>query len=68
MWSRAGPRGHSTAKITSQHGLIYGELLPEGAEDDGQDRGVIFMPVPTSEVCKTLKVSAPPDPLRTARP
>ena len=26
-----------------RRGITYGEPLPEGAEDDGQDRGVIFM-------------------------
>jgi Dyp-type peroxidase family len=35
-------------KLVNRHrimrrGITYGERLPEGAEDDGQDRGVIFM-------------------------
>ena len=35
-------------KLVNRHrimrrGITYGELLPEGAEDDGKDRGVIFM-------------------------
>ena len=37
-------------KLVNRHrlirrGITYGELLPEGAEDDGADRGVIFMTV-----------------------
>ena len=47
---RINPR-HSLpfdGKLVNRHRLIrrgipYGEPLPEGAEDDGQDRGVIFM-------------------------
>ena len=35
-------------KLVDRHrimrrGIIFGEPLPEGAEDDGRDRGVIFM-------------------------
>jgi Dyp-type peroxidase family len=35
-------------KLVNRHrimrrGITYGERLPEGAEDDGQDRGVVFM-------------------------
>jgi Dyp-type peroxidase family len=35
-------------KLVNRHrimrrGITYGETLPEGAEDDGKDRGVIFM-------------------------
>jgi Dyp-type peroxidase family len=40
-------------KLVNRHrlirrGITYGEPLPEGAEDDGQDRGVIFMTVQAS--------------------
>ena len=40
-------------KLVNRHrlirrGITYGELLPEGAEDDGADRGVIFMTVQAS--------------------
>jgi Dyp-type peroxidase family len=40
-------------KLVNRHrlirrGITYGEMLPEGAEDDGQDRGVIFMTVQAS--------------------
>lgn len=44
---RANPRD-AGGKVISRHrlirrGLPYGSMLPEGREDDGQDRGVIFM-------------------------
>jgi len=47
---RMNPR-HSLpfdGKLVNRHrmirrGITYGERLPEGAEDDGQERGVIFM-------------------------
>jgi Dyp-type peroxidase family len=40
-------------KLVNRHrlirrGITYGEMLPEGAEDDGADRGVIFMTVQAS--------------------
>ena len=40
-------------KLVNRHrvirrGITYGDLLPEGAEDDGADRGVIFMTVQAS--------------------
>jgi Dyp-type peroxidase family len=40
-------------KLVNRHrlirrGITYGEMLPEGAEDDGRDRGVIFMTVQAS--------------------
>ena len=40
-------------KLVNRHrlirrGITYGELLPEGADDDGRDRGVIFMTVQAS--------------------
>jgi Dyp-type peroxidase family len=40
-------------KLVNRHrlirrGITYGKMLPEGAEDDGADRGVIFMTVQAS--------------------
>jgi Dyp-type peroxidase family len=40
-------------KLVNRHrlirrGITYGDPLPEGAEDDGQDRGVIFMTLQAS--------------------
>jgi Dyp-type peroxidase family len=40
-------------KLVNRHrlirrGITYGDPLPDGAEDDGQDRGVIFMAVQAS--------------------
>jgi Dyp-type peroxidase family len=40
-------------KLVNRHrimrrGITYGDVLPEGAEDDGKDRGVIFMALQAS--------------------
>jgi Dyp-type peroxidase family len=50
---RANPREDGLGKIANRHriirrGVTYGPELPPGAEEDGQDRGVIFIALNSS--------------------
>ena len=47
---RANPRDDGLGKISNRHriirrGVTYGPVLPPGADEDGQDRGVVFMAI-----------------------